>query len=339
MGNLLVSIIVVSKNAKDTIKRCLDSILAQTYANLEVVIVDSSNDGTEKIIEEYKNKSKFPFKIIFQAPKGVGAARNEGLRNAEGSIIVSIDTDMFIPPDFVEKIVQAFKTSDKVMGVLAKNIIQSENETFFSNLIRLYEKVLLIDLPMEEDSYIELVAKRKEFSDMIGEFEEDLEVGEDYVYWKKLKKLKRKLEDMGFKFPIVDTSIIEKKRAQTFKEYWKKSMWYGEAFSSKKYIASDFRNVVKLIGSLYLFFFPIGLMILFVIGIKTMIIILFLSPLFFIPIYTYYKMFRKKIFLLNGLLIPLVLYYKAIFTALGFIKKISIDRHRTYLIMKTRVEE
>ena len=59
-----VSIIIVSRNAKSTIRKCLDSILSQTYPNIEVVVVDSSEDGTEKILEEYAEKSKFPFKII-----------------------------------------------------------------------------------------------------------------------------------------------------------------------------------------------------------------------------------------------------------------------------------
>jgi glycosyltransferase involved in cell wall biosynthesis len=325
-----VSIIVVSRNARDTIGRCLDSIMSQTYLDVEIVVVDSSDDGTEKIIEDYARNSRPPFKIIRQNPKGVGAARNEGLRNACGEVIVWVDTDCYIPPEFVEKITEPFERSEKVMGVLARNVIKTQEQTFFSDLVRLYEEVML-GIP---HSYIGLVAIRKGFSDKIGGFKENLEVGEDFVYWKNLEKIRKGLEREGFEFLPVDTYIIEEKKAQTFIKYWKKCMWYGEAFTNMNYLKSDAKNIVKLISSLYLFSLPLLLIIQSIIqsGINFSIMKI-LFPFIGFSIYLYYKIFiSKKIYSSKGLFIPLILYYKGFWTTIGFLKKIFKNFIKNFLI-------
>ncbi len=320
-----VSIIVVSRNAKNTIRRCLDSIISQTYPDIEVVVVDSSDDGTEKIIEEYARNSKFPFKIIRQEPKGVGAARNEGLRNASGDIITGVDTDCYIPPDFVEKIVAAFD-SDKVMGVQARHVVRSSANSFFSRLVTLYEDVMLKrGKRIYNTADVGMLAMKREFCDAVGGFDEDLAVGEDSVYWKKLRRARKKFEEKGFIFPSVDTYMMEEKQAQTFEEYWKKCMWYGRALANPKYL-SDLRNTLRLFGSFYLFILPIAVPLAF--AIQPEIILLFVTPL---PIGISYMIFRalsKKICTWLLVLLPLVLYYKGFWTFIGFLNEMINKTHR-----------
>ena len=311
-----VSIIVVSRNARNTIRKCLNSIISQTYPDIEVVVVDSSDDGTEKIIEEYARDLKFPFKIIKQEPKGVGAARNEGLRNATGDIITGVDTDCYIPPDFVEKIVAAFN-SDRVMGVQARHVVKSSANSFFSRLVMLYEDIMLKrDRRIYDTADIGILAMRREFCDEVGGFDEDMAVGEDAVYWRRLWKIKKQFERRGFVFPLADTYIIEEKQAQTFREYWKKCMWYGKAFANPKYLF-DLKNILRLLSSFYLSLLPISILLAFIV--RPDFVLLFITPLLMGLSYMIFLSFSRRIYTWLLMLLPLVLYYKGLFTFLGFL--------------------
>ena len=138
-----VSILIISKNAENTIKRLMDSIFAQTYLGIEIVCVDSSDDSTKGILEEYKRFSKFPFKLIFQEPKGCGAARNETFRNASGDIITVLDSDDYIPADYIEKLVKPFNEKDNIVGVYVNGMIVSSAKNLFSEFVKLYEDITL----------------------------------------------------------------------------------------------------------------------------------------------------------------------------------------------------
>src|SRR5260370_40856770 len=76
----LVSVIIPAFNAAANIRQTLDSVLAQTYKAFEVIVVDDgSTDGTSAIVEEFVRKDS-RFQIIHQSNKGVGEARNAGIR-------------------------------------------------------------------------------------------------------------------------------------------------------------------------------------------------------------------------------------------------------------------
>lgn len=103
MDNIKVSVIVPAYNAEDTLKKCIDSILAQTLMEIEIIIVnDGSVDGTHKIISDYE--SKYPDKIvgIHKENAGVSAARNDGLEAAKGTFIGFVDADDTIEPMMYE---------------------------------------------------------------------------------------------------------------------------------------------------------------------------------------------------------------------------------------------
>ena len=103
----MISVIVPAYNVEKTIKRTLDSILKQTYSELEVVIIDDgSTDHTGKIIDWYQKK--YPKKIrVFHVPnEGVTAARMRGVRAAKGTWIGFVDGDDEIDPDMYEKLLK-----------------------------------------------------------------------------------------------------------------------------------------------------------------------------------------------------------------------------------------
>ncbi len=107
--NTLVSVVIPAYNAEKYIRECLDSALAQTYTNLEIIIIiDGSKDNTEIICKEYADKDS-RIKYLWQENAGVSAARNRGIQMATGDYIVFWDYDDFAEPDLVERFIDAYK--------------------------------------------------------------------------------------------------------------------------------------------------------------------------------------------------------------------------------------
>lgn len=98
----LISVIVPVYNFESCIRRCVDSILGQTYSNIELILVnDGSQDQSGAICDEYK-KLDSRVKVIHKENGGTSEARNYGLDLAEGAYIGFIDGDDFIDPDFYQ---------------------------------------------------------------------------------------------------------------------------------------------------------------------------------------------------------------------------------------------
>lgn len=98
----LISIIIPIYNVAQYLPKCLDSILAQTYKNLEIILVDDgSKDNSGKICDEYAKKDT-RIKVIHQKNGGVAAARNTGLAIANGEWIGFLDSDDWIEQDMFE---------------------------------------------------------------------------------------------------------------------------------------------------------------------------------------------------------------------------------------------
>ena len=98
------SIIVPVYNVEKYLNRCLESIINQTYSNIEVIIVnDGSKDNSLKICERFKNKDERII-LIDQVNCGVSIARNNGLKEASGDYVIFVDSDDWIEKDACEKI-------------------------------------------------------------------------------------------------------------------------------------------------------------------------------------------------------------------------------------------
>ncbi|MDD4796305.1 MAG: glycosyltransferase [Eubacteriales bacterium] len=97
----LVSIIVPVYNAQATLRRCLDSLCAQTHSNLEILLInDGSRDESGAICDEYQ-AGDARFCALHQPNGGPGAARNAGLDRATGQYRAFVDSDDFVQPDFI----------------------------------------------------------------------------------------------------------------------------------------------------------------------------------------------------------------------------------------------
>lgn len=116
-----VSIIIPVYNVEKYLKKCLDTVKAQTYKNIEIIMVnDGSNDGSKEICEYYKKKD-CRFKLINKENGGLSSARNVGIRNSLGDLLFFVDSDDYIPPNAIEILVANYlnKECDVVIGKIA----------------------------------------------------------------------------------------------------------------------------------------------------------------------------------------------------------------------------
>jgi glycosyltransferase involved in cell wall biosynthesis len=98
----MISVIIPVYNVGEYIRKCLESILNQTYKDLQIIIVDDgSTDNTMNVIKEYKNKFK-NYTILQQHNAGVSVARNTAFSHIKGEYTIYIDPDDFLELDMLE---------------------------------------------------------------------------------------------------------------------------------------------------------------------------------------------------------------------------------------------
>lgn len=112
MGQPLISIILPCYNVEQFVGRCLDSLLSQTYPNIEVIAVnDGSTDGTTDILRKYARQDK-RIRLIEQPNKGLSGARNKALQEATGTYIMYVDSDDWIEETTCVEIVDIVNRKD-----------------------------------------------------------------------------------------------------------------------------------------------------------------------------------------------------------------------------------
>lgn len=131
--NELISVIVPVYNVEPYLSDCLDSILASTYSNLEIIAVDDgSPDNCPAICDEYAGKDS-RIKVIHQSNKGLAAARNAGLAVASGTYIGFVDSDDAVSPIMYEMMISAMERTGAEMAACEychrmKNLVTSSNQ-------------------------------------------------------------------------------------------------------------------------------------------------------------------------------------------------------------------
>ena len=111
MQKNLISIIIPVYNQADKLIQCLDSILAQTYQNIEIIIVnDGSTDSIELRITNYELRFK-NFKYIYQKNSGANVARNRGFKEVQGEFVLFCDADIIMEPKMLEIMLETLKNN------------------------------------------------------------------------------------------------------------------------------------------------------------------------------------------------------------------------------------
>jgi len=111
----MISIIVPIFNSERWLGRCIESLISQTYKDIEIILInDGSTDNSLVICKEYSLKDN-RIVVIDKENGGVSSARNLGIKSAKGEYIQFVDSDDFIDPQMCEKLVEAIKNADMVL--------------------------------------------------------------------------------------------------------------------------------------------------------------------------------------------------------------------------------
>ena len=179
----LVSVIIPMYNAYNTIDRMINSIIGQTYKNLEIIVVnDGSTDLSLEKMSEYALKDS-RIKIFSETNKGVSHARNLGLKNATGDYIQFVDADDDLELNYFEKMVSLIETNNCDIAIC--NNIHPFFYTHFTSdevlditshfeFIKFYQHTFALTLPWNK------LWKKEIIKDIY--FEEDLDFSEDEAF-------------------------------------------------------------------------------------------------------------------------------------------------------------
>ena len=139
-----ISIIIPVYNVKEYVSEAIESVINQTYKNLEIIIIDDgSNDGSENICDEYKKKDK-RIKLVHQKNKGLSAARNKGLDIMKGKYVAFLDSDDAYHPEMIEKLYNTI-IKNQADCALCNYTVQKSNRNLSINNIDRYNKKINIE--------------------------------------------------------------------------------------------------------------------------------------------------------------------------------------------------
>lgn len=128
MENNLVSVIVPIYKVEKYLKRCIDSLLNQIYQNIEIILVDDgSPDHCPQICEEYKSKDN-RIKVIHKKNGGLSDARNVGIEFAQGRYLSFVDSDDYVSPGFIDRLVSVIEKNNADIAVCDFLITEKSNE-------------------------------------------------------------------------------------------------------------------------------------------------------------------------------------------------------------------
>jgi len=180
----LLSVIIPVYNVEPYLEQCLDSVINQTYKNLEIICInDGSTDNSLKILEKYQKKDS-RIKLINQKNKGLSGARNAGLDVAKGEYIAFVDSDDYLELnayeeamkvmfddnkiELIEFLVNAFAEDNNVLNMdraknstmynhvnfrLKKHTVWGCNKVFKANIINESSLRFILDMTYAEDVF------------------------------------------------------------------------------------------------------------------------------------------------------------------------------------------
>lgn len=176
-----VSVITSVYNNKETIKDAIDSVLNQTYKDIEYIIIDgASSDGTVDIVKSYGDKIT---KFVSKSDKGIYDGLNKGVSLVAGDIIAFLHSDdIYASDDIIQKVADEFKNDSSLDGVYGDLIYTPKNDT--TKILRYWKsqdfnKSLLAKgwMPAHPTLFL-----KKEVYEKYGKFDLDFKIAADYDF-------------------------------------------------------------------------------------------------------------------------------------------------------------
>lgn len=207
-----ISVIIPFYNEENDLKECLTSLKRQSYSNFEVILV---NDGGKKIIN--LKKEFMDFKFLNQKHQGPGPARNKGAREAEGEILVFVDSDMVFHKDFLKNLIKPIARGE-TKGTFSKEEYVANWENIWARCWSFNKnlgKRLIPDNYPDEAPVFRAILK-KEFK-TVGGFS-SIGYTDDWTLSKKL----------GFKAKVAPHAIYYHYNPASLKEVFLQARWIGK---------------------------------------------------------------------------------------------------------------
>lgn len=257
-----ISVIVPCYNQEKYIRECLESVLKQTFSDYEVIVVnDGSTDSSLSIIQSYTDKYD-NFHLINQQNQGVVSARNNAIKQAQGTYIYPLDADDVISPSCLEKLYAAMEENKG-------DVIYSDVEYFgLKNGLFLKKEPNVWNMSVGNQIVVSALYRKSDW-EKYGGYDENMKNGlEDWEFWLNF------IEDKKFFYCICETLMsyrissfsrsrqINKQQNKKLKRYvYKKHRFLFPYVIFNKICRFIFQKKLTKSGKLQLKFFKIPISI------------------------------------------------------------------------------
>ncbi|WP_129793639.1 glycosyltransferase [Sphingosinicella sp. CPCC 101087] len=209
-GRPLVSIVMSVYNGLPYMTAALESLVGQTYTNLEFVIVDDgSTDGSREVLRAYAVRDE-RFRLIEQPNAGLTKALIRGVSESRGTYVARMDADDISVPHRIERQVEALEADPSAVGAFGRY----ERITADGAVVRISPPILFPHLLPWYQTFRNLIGHgpmmfRRQAYERAGGYDAEFRFGQDYDLWSRLIKLGRiiVLDEVLYKFRIGHASI------------------------------------------------------------------------------------------------------------------------------------
>lgn len=181
----MVSVVVTAYNYAEFLPCCLESVLGQTHADLDVVVVDDgSTDNTRQVVEPYLADARLRY--VYQENAGQSSAKNRGVRESRSELVAFVDADDVCLPERIARQLPLFDDPEVGVGYARRRIVDAQNRQFPFDHPTLYRGRVLDRIYAYNFICFSSSMVRKSVFEAAGGFDESLKMGVDYDLWTRM---------------------------------------------------------------------------------------------------------------------------------------------------------
>lgn len=255
--NPIVSVLVPTYNVESYIEQTIESVLAQSFQDFEIVMVDDcSIDGTWKLLQELAKRSDKVVVYQNETNSGIAKTRNATIRHSRGEFLATLDADDWCYPERLEKQVAFLRANERV-GIVGSSlaVCDSDLQVLNTRVYQLKDETIRRDIFLYNQFAHSTTMIRRGVMDLVGGYNENIEVAVDYDLYFRLGRFCdfANLDEVLVKLRTHERSITQRKgrRQELLSIYFrvKALLEYG--------YTTSFRNkALMFIQFLFLFLVP-----------------------------------------------------------------------------------